>query len=74
MTVEIIDPLFERYVNRNAELDVLHAGQTFTEGPVWFAQERLLLFSDIPHDKILRWRESTGDVDVWSGAHKLDRN
>ena len=65
MTVEVIDPLFERYVDRDAELQVLQAGQTFTEGPVWFANDRLLLFSDIPQDKILRWRESTGDIDVF---------
>lgn len=65
MIVEIIDPVFEQYVDRDAELDVLHAGQTFIEGPVWFAQDRLLLFSDIPQDKILRWRESGGEVDVY---------
>lgn len=62
MTVEIIDLAFAKYVDEGVALEVLHSGQTFTEGPVWFAQDRVLLFSDIPQNRMMRWTESTGEV------------
>lgn len=35
-------------------------GLEFGEGPVWLADKRLLLFSDIADDKIWQWRASEG--------------
>jgi gluconolactonase len=39
---------------RNARLNRVATGFQFTEGPVWFVEDRYLLFSDIPADKILK--------------------
>jgi gluconolactonase len=39
-------------------------GATFAEGPVWLPQERCVLWSDIPGDRILRWSEADG-LSVW---------
>lgn len=45
---------FEDLFPANSKIERLVAGFRFTEGPVWFAEEKCLLFSDIPADKILK--------------------
>jgi gluconolactonase len=45
-------------------VELLATGATFTEGPVYLPQERCVLFSDIPNDRILRWSEADG-MTVW---------
>ncbi len=52
---EIFDPSFERLVSRNMRVVKLWSGGAWTEGPVWFADAGMLLFSDIPNDRILRF-------------------
>ena len=57
---EILDPRFRSYVLPNAPLVMLGEGFAWLEGPVWFADQDCLLFSDLPNDRILRWTESGG--------------
>ncbi len=52
---EIFDPSFTRLVSRNMRLVKLWSGGAWTEGPVWFGDAGMLLFSDIPNDRILRF-------------------
>ena len=56
--IEVIDPAFFTYVMSNAPLQKLADGFAWLEGPVWFADQQALLFSDIPNDRILRWSEA----------------
>lgn len=44
----------------SATVEVLVEGLRFTEGPVWLPQERALLFSDIPANRLYRWSEASG--------------
>jgi gluconolactonase len=60
---EIVDPRFSRLVLPNAELETLGTGFRWLEGPVWFADAQMLLFSDIPNNRVLRWVE--GGVSVF---------
>jgi gluconolactonase len=55
---DIADARFARLVLPNAGLEVLGEGFRWTEGPVWFADHDMLLFSDIPNDRVLRWTEA----------------
>jgi gluconolactonase len=57
---EVIDPIFARYVLRNAPVKRLATGYDWLEGPVWFGDANCLLFSDIPSNRILRWSPDTG--------------
>jgi gluconolactonase len=57
---EIVDPRFKRLVLANAPLEKLADGFRWTEGPVWFGDLRLLLFSDLPNDRVMRWSERSG--------------
>ena len=63
--VEVIDPRFEKYKVGNAAVERLYVGARSAEGPVWFADGRYLLFSDIPNNRMLRWLEETGEVTVF---------
>ena len=58
--VEIIDPRFKAMVLPNAALELLDDGFRWLEGPVWFADQDCLLFSDLPNDRIMRWTQSGG--------------
>lgn len=59
---EVIDPSFAKYVIFNAGVERLWTGGRWSEGPVWFGDQRALLWSDIPNDRILKWDETTGAV------------
>ncbi len=51
------------------ELEHLAGEMSFTEGPVWIAEASALLFTDIPGNAIMRWKEDEG-LSVWCGnAH-----
>ena len=63
--VEVIDPRFRQYVLGGAALERLWTGARWAEGPVWFGDSRHLVFSDIPNNRMLRWSEHTGEVEVF---------
>ncbi len=52
---EVHDPAFRRLVPEDAAVALIAAGFAFTEGPVWNGDH--LLFSDIPNNRIVRWRQ-----------------
>lgn len=60
MTLEIRDPRFTGVVGRDVECEKVAGGFLFVEGPLWNAQERCLLFSDIPGNRIHRWSAGAG--------------
>lgn len=62
---EILDERFRQYTIPIVWLEKLHTGLRWAEGPVWFADLRCLIFSDIPNDRLLRWDEETGQVAVF---------
>lgn len=56
----------------------LCGGFGFTEGPLWVPSDNALIFSDIPGNRMHRWRpgESTAEVyrepSGWSNGHTMD--
>ncbi len=46
-------------------LETLHTGMRWAEGPVYFADGRYLVLSDIPNNRMLRWEEESGQVSVF---------
>jgi gluconolactonase len=62
---EIIDPRFGDLIDPVAFLETIHTGNRWAEGPVYFADLRSLIWSDIPNDRMLRWDEETGAVSLF---------
>ncbi|MGN8199985.1 SMP-30/gluconolactonase/LRE family protein [Salinisphaera sp. RV14] len=77
-TVEYLDPRFHDMTQPNARLERLHTGSLWCEGPVYIADTDVVLWSDIPNDRILRWTPA-GDVGVFrqpsrhANGHTRDR-
>jgi gluconolactonase len=63
--IKILDHRFEKYWVDSAVVERVATGFRFTEGPVWFGDARCLLFSDVPNNRIMRWSEETGRVEVF---------
>src|SRR5690606_16723580 len=51
----IDDDRFRYLIVGSARLDELHTGMRWAAGPVWFADANMLLWSDIPNERIMRW-------------------
>jgi gluconolactonase len=62
---EAVDPRFANYTIPVCKLETLHTGMRWAEGPVYFADGRYLVFSDIPNNRMLRWDEESGHVSVF---------
>ncbi|MGB7755712.1 MAG: SMP-30/gluconolactonase/LRE family protein [Salinisphaera sp.] len=77
-TIEYLDPRFYDLTQPNARLERLHTGSLWCEGPVYIADADVVLWSDIPNDRILRWTPA-GDVGVFrqpsrhANGHTRDR-
>jgi gluconolactonase len=59
-----VDPKLDELIAREARIEVLASGFDWSEGPVWWAKEKALLFSDIPPNSVIIWREGVG-VKLW---------
>lgn len=62
--VQQLDPALARLVDPAARPEVLGTGYRWAEGPVWARRQNYLLFSDVPGNRIWRWREGAG-LDVF---------
>jgi len=59
-TVERLDPRLDELIPRDAVLEKLAGGFEWTEGPVWIRGGGYLLFSDIPRNSVMKWKDGEG--------------
>ncbi|MDP6606735.1 MAG: SMP-30/gluconolactonase/LRE family protein, partial [Dehalococcoidia bacterium] len=50
---------------QSSEETKLCTGFAFTEGPLWVASDNCLLFSDIPGNRMHRWRPGDPEAEVY---------
>jgi gluconolactonase len=70
MAVDVKSEKLFELVDRDAQVEKLATGFTFTEGPIWNKAGRFLLFSDMPADIRRRWSEDGGVVEVANPSNK----
>jgi gluconolactonase len=58
--IERFDPALEDILPTYAILEKLAQGFEWSEGPVWVPSQQILLFSDVPENKVYRWHELAG--------------
>lgn len=58
--VERLDPALDRLIARDAVVEVVADGFDWSEGPVWVKDGGFLLFSDVPRNVVLRWKQGEG--------------
>ena len=44
-------------IDVDATAEVIGRGYNWAEGPVWIADQQMLIFSDVPENKIFQWKE-----------------
>ena len=59
-SIERLDPRFDAIVPKDAAIEVLASGFVWAEGPVWLKQEKAILFSDIPRNRVMRFKDGEG--------------
>lgn len=55
-TLDVRHPGLHDLIAPDASIERVAGGLVFTEGPVWRKRDSTLLFSDIPNNRIVRWR------------------
>ncbi|MCA9041278.1 MAG: SMP-30/gluconolactonase/LRE family protein [Planctomycetaceae bacterium] len=55
-----LDDRLDEIIPPDAQAEKLASGFTWAEGPVWIADGRYLLFSDIPRNSVMKWKEGEG--------------
>jgi gluconolactonase len=70
MAVDVKSEKLFELVDREAQVERLATGFTFTEGPIWNKEGRFLLFSDMPGDVRRRWDEENGVQEVMRPSNK----
>ena len=60
MPIEQNSPELERIVSMDAEVEELGGGYNLAEGPVWWKEEGILLFSDVNNDRRMQWAPGRG--------------
>ena len=63
--VDRFDSALDKLIAKDAKIEVLCGGFDWSEGPVWVPQENnkfggYVLFSDIPHNAVMKWQEGVG--------------
>src|SRR4051794_5713196 len=56
-SIERLDPAFDDLVGKDASLEKLADGFAWTEGPVWDKKGKFLLFSDIPNNAVMKYKD-----------------
>ncbi len=78
-SVEILDPSFTKYRIYSSTLEQLATGMRWAEGPVYFPDERYVLVSDIPNNRIMKYDEAKNTFTVfrenanWVNGNTRDR-
>lgn len=55
--VEWYDKAIPPLIDTNATAEIIGSGFDWSEGPVWIASLKKLIFSDVPQNKIYQWNE-----------------
>lgn len=58
--IERLDPRLDQVIPKDAQMEKLAEGFDWSEGPVWDRKGGFLLFSDIPPNKVMKWKEGEG--------------
>lgn len=58
--IEVFDPEMLTVVDTSSAIEVLADGFSWSEGPLWLKSENMLIFTDVPENKIYSWDEKNG--------------
>lgn len=66
--VERLDPALDELIPPGAKIEKLSGGFEWAEGPVWDRRLQAILFSDVPQNRVYRWKEGLKTEVFLSGS------
>lgn len=57
-SIELYDSSANEAIDKNASIQVIATGFKWVEGPIWVPAKQMLLFSDVPNNKVYKWTEA----------------
>jgi gluconolactonase len=54
------DARLDQLIPKDAKIEVLASGFAWTEGPLWIKDGGYLIFSDIPRNSVMKWKQGEG--------------
>ena len=72
MVVNVKSESLAELIDRDAQVERVATGFTFTEGPIWNKQGGFLMFSDMPGDVRRRWSERDGVEEIMRPSNKCN--
>lgn len=64
-SIERLDESMNSLIPKDAQVETLCTGFTWTEGPVWDESGKRVLFSDVPKNTIFQWKEGDKEASVY---------
>jgi len=58
--IEIFEANFKSMIDDDAQFFTLHSGSQWSEGPVFLHDRNMVIWSDIPNDRMLSWGPTSG--------------
>lgn len=58
--IEVLDEELKQLLDPASKLEILSEGHSWTEGPLWLEDHKMLLFSDIPRNTVYSWTKEEG--------------
>jgi len=59
-TIEQADSSLDSILHKDAPIEIIAEGFDWSEGPLWIPAHNMLLFSDIPKNKVCKWTADKG--------------
>lgn len=59
-SIERLDPALDSIISSDAKVEIIAEGYDWSEGPLWVEQHNMLLFSDVPQNKVYKWTAEKG--------------
>ncbi|AOS44516.1 Gluconolactonase precursor [Lacunisphaera limnophila] len=59
-TIERLDPALDALLAADVVIEHLASGFNWSEGPIWVPAQGALLFSDVPENRVYRWKDGEG--------------
>jgi gluconolactonase len=59
-TIERLDPALNTLIKEDAVIEIIADGYDWSEGPLWVEAHKMLLYSDVPQNKVYKWTEGNG--------------
>jgi len=60
---------FAKIVGKDAKVQKLASGMKFVEGPVWIPAEKMVVYSDIPNNALMKWSAKDGHGTFRNPSH-----